>query len=437
MSTLSEIVGVDPDLLYKNFDLEPCYHYDPHQQENKAFLSPTVLLDDLKIRDGGYKDRGPKEVLSRLANDILSSKEHSLFQIPEIPYVHMGYGKKSETKKHNMAITENEAKVWMKFLDLTRHKQDGGELRGHETPMEVDVTLPNPDRPEEYHAFELEEGAAEELIDPTCSGLKRIIKGSYLLFFSILMIFFEKKNAKPATSTKGKEPSIGANKISDFLLFWILPYLLNFTHQKLTDIYAHHKRKSEEEGVPMFTVPVLEKSTMDIINDIIKSCQVPIELEKTLIEKYRKYYGTEQLGRKYNLPKTRSHTPIILVPLSYKVVDMPVEIEDLGTRQTWKTIGNVSLFKEFINKFVENVEIQSDILHSFGYLKERFAVDYGIIFPDEATFNKLIANIEEDHPNILKRLPEQGRDLLQPRLGLVKHSDGNQTVCFSYLPGNV
>lgn len=437
MTTLSEIVKIEEDVLETKFELEASYRYDPEQKENLVFLSPTVLLEDLELRGyGGLKDRGPKEVFSRLTKDILGSKTHSFFEVPEIPYLHMGYGKTSENKKHNMALTENEAKVWMNFLDLSRRKKPGEVLRAGETPMEEDVTFPTPELPEDYHAFEFERGDAEELVDPSNSGLKRLVKGAYLLFFSILLVFFKKKDPPPEDA-EDEEEKIGPNKISDFLLFWIIPYLLDFTQQKVNAFNAHHdecKRKSGEEGEP-FQVSTVEWSSMDIIQEAFQSCKVPRKLQKTLLDKYRKYYGTEQLNCNYNLPATKVGTPIILVPLRYKVTDMPVRIEHLGTK--WREIGNVRLVDEFISKFIENEEIQTDFLNSFGYLKDTFASDYGIILPDEDTFTELLEKIEEEHPDILRRVPKQGRDLVSPRLGVVKHTERNRSVCFSYFQGRV
>lgn len=439
MTTLSEIVNIEEKVLDEKFELEAWYRYDPEQKENLVFLSPTLLLEDLELREGGLKDRGPKEVFSRLTKDILSLKKYSLFQVPEIPYLHMGYGKSSENKKHNMAVTENEAKAWMKVLDLTSHKKSGEVLQtvhdqdGEEEPMEVEVTFSTQ---EDTQAYEFEKGEPEDLVDPSKSGLKRWVKGSYLLFFSILMIFFKKKDP-PAANSEGKEEKLGANKISDFLLFWILPYLLNFTQQKVNAFNAHHaecQRKTGKEGDP-FRVPTVEKSAIDIIKDAIQACKVPREVEQTIMKKYREYYGTEQLKRKYNLLATKARTPIILVPLRYKVTDMPVEIEHLGTK--WREIGNVSFCDEFISKFIGNDEIQTDFLNSFEYLTGVFATHYGIVLPDEDTFNELIERIEEEHPDILRKVPSQGKDLVSPRLGLVKHADRTLSVCFSYFQGTI
>ena len=442
MATLSEIVNIEEEVLDEKFQLEAWHRYHPEQKENLVFLSPTLLLEDLELRDGGLKDRGPKEVYSRLTKDILILKKPSLFQVPEVPYLHMGYGKSSENKKHNMAVTENEAKAWLEVLDLASHKKSGEVLQtvnvkdredGEEEPMEVDVTFPTL---QDTQAYEFEKGEPEDLVDPSNSGLKRWVKGSYLLFFSILMIFFKKKDP-PAPNSERKEEKLGANKISDFLLFWILPYLLNFTQQKVNAFNDHHaecKRKSGKEGDP-FRVPTVEKSAMDIIQDAMQSCKVPRELKQIIMEKYREYYGTAQLKRKYNLLASKAHSPIILVPLRYKVTDMPVAIEHLGTK--WREIGNVSFCDEFISKFIANDDIQTDFLNAFEFLTDVFATDYGIVLPDEDTFNELIEHIEEKHPDILRKMPNQGKDLVSPRLGLVKHADRTQSVCFSYLQGTL
>ena len=60
------------------------------------------------MRDGGFKDTSAKDVLSRVTKHICDSKDSSLFQIPEIPAFHMGYAKKPENKKRNMAIDQEQ-----------------------------------------------------------------------------------------------------------------------------------------------------------------------------------------------------------------------------------------------------------------------------------------------------------------------------------------
>ena len=449
-TTLSEIFRVDPDLMYRKFRLVPLHRYDPKDKDNEVFLSPTVLLADLELREGGFKDRGAKEVLGLLAKDILKSKDYSLFQVPEITYFHMGYAKRSANKKHNMAITETEAKAWMEFFDLAEWKARmpsnstvDDSMSGSITPspMEVEVdpadfTFPTP---EDTQALEFEGEDTEDLVDPSESGLKfRGVKSRYLLFFSILLIFYKKK----LQETSANEGNIGGNKISDLLLFWILPYLLNFTQQQVNIINEHHKVESRTKNVPKFSVPTVQRSAMDIIQDAFQSCKVPRQLQQTLLEKYRRYYGTDQLEHKYNLPElvSRDNEPIILVPLHYQVTKMPVEMEDLGKK--WREIGNFSLVKEFVDKFIENRAIQQDFLYSIRDVAKKeeymYAVDYGILLPDEDTFNELLHEIEENHPDIfrcMKCTPKQGRGLATPRVGLVKSADKIVPVSFSYFQG--
>ena len=98
MATLSEITDLDPELLEEKFQLEPRIRYDPNQSENLLFLSPLVLLEDLELREGGFQDRGAKEVLSRVAKHICETKDPSLLQVPEITYFYMGYGKNQKIR---------------------------------------------------------------------------------------------------------------------------------------------------------------------------------------------------------------------------------------------------------------------------------------------------------------------------------------------------
>ena len=449
-TTLTKIFKVDEELLREKFGLQPYHCYDPRKKDNLVFMSPTVCLEDLELREGGLKDRGAKEVLGLLVKDILRSKDYSLFQVPEITSFHMGYGKTSGNKKTNMAINEFEAKAWMDVFDLAARKaklstcpapNDSNESAIHgeeETPMDVDLEFP---KPEDDYALEKEQ--SEDVINPADSGLKIEVKPRYLLFFSILMIFYQKKLEEKSSSRN----LIGGNKISDFLLFWILPYLLYYTEQKVNIVNEHHSAQSREKGTPQFSVPVVQKSAREIIKDALRSCKVTQELHEKLYAKLKLYYGTDQLERKYNLPAVEvrgklfhsGKDPIILVPLRYQVTDMPVQIEDIGRR--WKEIGQVNLLDQFLSKFIDSREIQKDILsRSFEELelKEKCALDYGILLPDEDTFTEFMEMVK--HPDIFREfectvLDKQGRDLATPRIGLVRNGKTYLSVCFSYFEG--
>ena len=461
LGTLAEILNVKPELLSNKFELqpfnEPLRRYSPQDKDNVVFMSPSVCLEDLELRDGGFKDRGAKEVLDRLTKDILESKDTDLFQVPEITFFHLGYGKCSKNKKSNMAINEVEAVAWMEVLDLASWKarlesnlvavdnDESTNMREEETPMEMEFTFPTT---EDTQVFEQGDSDTEDDdidpdIDPAVSGLKVHVKPRYLLFFSILLIFYKKKLKTPSS----KEDNIGSNKISDFLLFWILPYLLNYTQQQVNIVNEHHAAESKREGTAKFSVPVVARSFMDIVVEAFESCKVPGRLQKKLLQKLRKYYGTERLEHKYDLPAvvpvTRSEEeeaePVILVPLRYQVTNMPVEIEDIGKR--WREIGKVRLIDEFFGKFIENREVQEDFLFDALRdleIKEKFAVNFGILLPDESTFARLMHETENEKPDLFRRfkcIGKQGRDLATPRIGLLKNEEKNVSVCFSYFQG--
>jgi len=121
---------------------------------------------------------------------------------------------------------------------------------------------------------------------------------------------------------------------------------------------------------------------------------------------------------------------------------MPVEIEDIGRR--WREIGNITLLDEFIKKFIDNREIQEDILlDAFRELKqkERCSVNYGILLPDEETFTTLMEMVDEN-PDIFRNMKctviaKQGRNLATPRIGLVRNGGTYLSVCFSYFEGKL
>ena len=439
LATLSEITDLDPELLEEKFQLEPRIRHDPNQSANLLFLSPLVLLEDLELREGGFQDRGAKEVLSRVAKHICESRDPSLLQVPGITYFYMGYGKKSENKKCQMAINKEEAKVWMRFLNLSRFTQEKDPEEGtstsveKEVPMEIDFpTRRDTQALDIEDSQQTEDHDSEDSIGPNDSGLQIPLKGSYVLLFSILLLFFDKKQKKPAASTD--EPSIGANKVSDFLLFWIIPYLLNYNHQKVREIVQHHRQVNGRS----FTTTI-KMSSLKIIEEAMESCQVSPELKQVIKTKYNDFYGTEQLEYEYDLLATADGEPVILVPKRYKVSKMPAELEDIGSR--WRELGDVKLTDEFMSKFIKNKEIQRDFLYnSMPHLAIRQDVDYAILFPDEKTFSEVIGQLENSSCEYLSRpkgLSKGGRNLITPRIGLVRNMERNLSVCFSYFQGTV
>ena len=429
MSTLAEIVELDGEILSEKFGLEPRFCCSPNESDNLLHLSPIILLEDLELRDGGFKDTSAKDVLSRVAKHICDSKDPSLFQIPEIPAFHMGYAKRSENKKRNMAIGHEEAKIWMSYLNLSRFNQDSEGEESHEptsSDEEMDIDPPT--------AQDTPNQDDKDLVCPHNSGLKFPLKGSHILLFSILLIFDDKKKKK-ANSTRSNEdePKIGANKVSDFLLFWIIPYLLSYTQKKVREIVKHHQAHNRREFRS-----TCKKSSFDVIKEAMSTCGFPAELKTTILSKYKDFYGTEQLEYEYDLLKSPENTPVILVPKRYKVTQMPVELEDIGNN--WRELGDITLTRLFVSKFIRNRDIQRDFFYSFPLLTNRQGVDYAIILPDEETFLGVISDLEETSRDIFippKVYPKGGRDIIVPSIGLVTTRDKHLSVCFSYFQGKI
>ena len=239
----------------------------------------------------------------------------------------------------------------------------------------------------------------------------------------------------PPNSTRSNEdePKIGANQVSDFLIFWIIPYLLSYTQKKVREIVKHHQEHNRREFRS-----TCKKSSFDVIKEAMSTCGFPAELKTTILSKYKDFYGTEQLEYEYDLLKSPENTPVILVPKRYKVTQMPVELEDIGNK--WRELGDVTLPKLFVSKFIRNREIQRDFLHSFPLLSNRQGVDYAIILPDEDTFLEIIRDLEETSRDIFippKVYPKGGRDFIVPRIGLVTTRDKHLSVCFSHFQGKL
>ena len=429
MSTLAEITGVERDLLRKKFQLEPQFCYDPNRSENLAFMSPLVLLKDSELKPGGREDHGPKTTLGRVAKDILEADGHMLLQVPEVTYLHLGYAKKSANKKGRMAINEVAAKEWKSFLNMsrfTRSTSPSEPTSDVAEPMEIDFPTSA-----DTQALEVEYAGRSDprKIQPSESGLKIPLKGRYLLLFSILLIFFDKKKKKKTQEDSTKnEDKIGANKVSDFLLFWILPHLLNFNQRKVHEIIQHYRSISKESEFDNF----VEKSASDIIKESFESSELSEDLQDFIEKKYRDCYG-EKMDTKYKLFKTKDDSPIIVVPKNYQVKEMPAALEDIG--KDWRKIGNITLLDDLMEKFIKDPEIQQDFFLSLKDLKHRQGIDYAIILPNEKTFSELLRSVKNESSQILTPVKGCGRKLVAPKMALITETNKHLTVCFSYIQG--
>ena len=180
-----------------------------------------------------------------------------------------------------------------------KFSQDSKGEESHEptsSDKEMDLNLPTAqDTPDQND---------EDLVCPRNSGLKFPLKGSHILLFSILPIYFDKKKKK-ANSTRSNEhePRIGANKVSGFLLFWIIPYLLSYTHQKVREIVKRHQDLNRREF--QWTC---KKSSFDAINEAMSSRRFPAELKTTILLKYKGFIrnGTATIWVRFS-EKCRKH----------------------------------------------------------------------------------------------------------------------------------
>lgn len=447
--SLSEITGVDKKDLREKFGLEPLYQYDRNESENLIFMSPTVLLKDSELSHGGLDEMEPKKVLSLVTKDILESKDYTLFQVPELTCLHMGYGKNSANKEGKMALSEKDAKTWFSILNLSALKleaydqeQDGENTQEEERTeaMEVDSS------PQGY----------DDTVHPRNSGLLIPQKGSRILCMSILIINSENRGQKKKSVSVDTQSSetvhgdnetaeeeeikskgrIGPNKISDFLAFWVLPYLLNFTQRKVQEIETHYRAQKKN---PQSHVKTVKKSTMDIVADATQS--MPEEILLKLKEKLEKYFSAEILEKEYTLLKCEDGSPVVLVPLQY-VFDTgkahPLRIEDLG--RFWDCDGKVLSRREFLNAFIRNRKVQKDYFECMKDAKFRQGVNYSIILPDKAAFEFLLNKVRNADPNVLTTLKDaksQGRGLICPRHTVVKCNEQNLVVCFAFFQGKL
>ena len=457
--SLSVLTGVDEEELREKFRLEPLYQYDRNKKDNKVFMSPTILLEDSELRRGGHLELGAKKVLSLVTKDILESKDYTLFQIPEVTCLHMGYGKMSANKEGKMAMSKTDAQTWFNVLNLSTlqklHKRvlanidgppTGRNAKGEEVSEAVEIDS-QPRRTSQIY---------DDTVSPCHSGLLIPEKGSNILCMSILILNSDFRSQKRRKKSNGFESSeseewhpedyneydfepkgkIGANKISDFLSLWTLPYLLNYTQRKIQEIVKHHKAKNRDPKSHMKTV---KKSAWDIIVEATKSKP---ECRPKLKEKLEKYYTAEKLHKEYTLLKGNDGSPIVLVPLQYVFHTgnaHPLRLEDLGRKWEWE--GRVLSSKEFlIDAFVKQKEVQMDYFNCMKDAKLRQGVDYAFIFPGKVEFDFFFKEVMSANPNfltVLKHVKSQGRGLISPRHSVVKCSGENLVVCFSYFQGKL
>lgn len=405
----------------EKFGLEPLYQFDRNEKENFVCMSPTVLLRDTELKHGGDWEMRPKKVLSLVTKDILESKDHTLFEVPEITALRMGYGKNSANKEGRMAICENEAKTWLSVLNLSFAQLQTNDQM--ETTEDTDDSQLRKD----YETF-------DDIVYPCDSGLCIPQKGARILLMSILILTNRNQKKKSLDVKDGKTKKIGANKISDFLSFWLLPYLLNFTQRKVEEITLHHIAACGEKDP--YTLETAETSAWDVISQ--SRCEIPSQLK----EKLQKYFG-DKLYLKYTLLKCDDGSPIILVPLScvYAGKNVPVCLEDIGTK--WiSNEGKLMSREGFLHAFVRSREIQMDYFKCMKTVKLRTGVDYAIVFPDLDALESFYGTVRRTDSNVLRDLQElksQGRKMRSPHMyhAVAKCSDRNVIVCFTYFHGKL
>lgn len=190
MTSLADITGVTEKLLREKFELEPLYQFDRQEKENFVFISPTVLVKATELKHGGDLEMSPKKVLGLVTKDILESKDHTLFEVPEITVLRMGYGKNSGNKEGRMAICENDAKTWLDVLNLSFAKLQNEEYK--ETTEDTDSA-----KLEKFETF-------DDTVYPCDSGLRIPQKGSRILLMSILILTKRGQKKKILTSVMTK-----------------------------------------------------------------------------------------------------------------------------------------------------------------------------------------------------------------------------------------
>ena len=174
----------------------------------------------------------------------------------------------------------------MSYLNLSRFNQDSEGEEWHESTSsdeEMDIDPPT--------AQDTPNQDDKDLVSPLNSGLRFASRGSHILLFSIFFIFFDKKKKKVNTTrSKEDEPRTGVKKVSGFLLFWIIPYLLSYTHQKVREIVKRHQDHNRREFRS-----TCKRSSFDFIKEAMSTCGFSAELKTTVLSKYKDFYGTGRI----------------------------------------------------------------------------------------------------------------------------------------------
>ncbi|KAJ7383095.1 hypothetical protein OS493_030625 [Desmophyllum pertusum] len=389
---------------------------------------------------------GAEKVLSLVTKDILESNDHTLFQVPEITCLHMGYGKKSDNKEGRMAISEKDAKTWFNILKLQSiPKQQDLDLH---VPMEVTDVLPTASKTqgeERTDAMEVDSNTRRDnegyiyndTVQPCHSGFLIPLKGSQILHMSILII-----NAIKRREANGRKLTVLKQTIQWRVRSWrvnpqitglLKIWLQLLKRKKVEEITRHHQAAGIKD--PQSLVKTVKKSAWDIITQATQSKpEIQSKLQKTL----DKYFTAEQLRVEYTLLKC-DNSPVVLVPLPYVYTGKGdfLHIEDIGRK--WESDrGEVLSREQFINSFVRKRDIQMDYFECMKDAKLRQGVDYAIIYPDKSAFELFLAETRHIDPNVLtslKHVESQGRGMISPRHAVVKYNEGNLVVSFTYFQG--
>ena len=406
MPSLSEITRLPYGDLQETLQLEPNQKYARDEPDHLMFMTPTVAIEDADLREGGANEIGAKELLGRVTKRIIESGDSSLFEVPEITSTHLGYAKQSRNKENRRAITNEEGKHWLEMLSYKQNSQDQENSGAIQDMVAVSAEF------------------TPEDVETHLSGLKEPQKGSFLLLLSIFLIFFEKTNTVPSVR---RTATVGLNKISDFLVFWTLPFLMNYSSRKVQEIIKHGKRTIGEN----FSIPSVETFTVE---NVVKGACQDAEHAKKLLSVFKRIIGTDPIKEEYCLINSEG-SPIIFIPIEYQVTKMPARIEDLGRKETWQKLGDVKLAQEFIERFVEDRDIQRDFFHDISQLKYRQGIDFGIILPDEETFAHFVNHVNDESPDCLSESKSIECRGIKAKWAVIKSSKTDIKVCFSFIQG--